>query len=225
VIVVGIPAHNEEGTIGKVVESARQFVDVVIVCDDGSTDQTSLVASKFGALVNRHSINLGYGRAIRSIFSTARRLGADALVTLDGDSQHDPSSLPQILKPILRNQADVVIGSRFLMPISTTEIPLPRKAGILAISKLVQLLSRAKISDAQCGYRGYNRTAIQLLNPHRRGMGASTELLFDALRFKLRIVEIPVNVHYDGLSTSEKNPILHFVEVLLTTMHSACISS
>jgi glycosyltransferase involved in cell wall biosynthesis len=224
-IVVGIPAHNEEKTIGTVVESARNFADVVVVCDDGSTDLTAKVASKHGALVERHRNNLGYGRAIASLFLVAERLGATVLVTLDGDSQHDPSSLPSMVRPILRGQADVVIGSRFLSPGAISQIPPARVFAISLVSKLVRLLSGARISDAQCGYRCYGQLAIRLLRPMHRGMGASTEIIFDALRARLRVVEIPVVVRYEGLATSEKNPILHFLEVIFTTLYSAQIAN
>jgi len=220
-IVVGIPAHNEERTIGEVVATAKNFADLVVVCDDGSTDETATVASKYGALVERHSSNLGYGSAISSLFSIARRIRASILVTIDGDSQHDPSSLPNILKPILNHQADIVIGSRFLFPKAAEQVPPLRMLGILIVSRLVQLLSGAKISDAQCGYRCYNKSAIELLQPKRRGMGASTEIIFEALRRNLKVVEVPVLVRYDGLLTSEKNPILHFLEVMFTTLYSA----
>jgi len=220
-IVVGIPAHNEEKTIGMVVASARNFADLVVVCDDGSTDGTATVASKHGAMVEKHSSNLGYGRAISSLFSIAQRLHATVLVTLDGDLQHDPSALPSMVRPILSGQADIVIGSRFLLPRTIERIPPVRMLAISVVSKLVRLLSGTKISDAQCGYRCYNQLAIRVLRPVCRGMGASTEIIFDALRAKLRVVEIPVLVRYEGLTTSEKNPVLHFLEVIFTTLYSA----
>jgi glycosyltransferase involved in cell wall biosynthesis len=220
-IVAGIPAHNEEATVGRVVRGAKKFADLVVVCDDGSKDDTSSVASRCGAVVTRHPTNLGYGSAIRSLFSIAKRLGASVLVTLDADAQHDPNSMPSILQPVLNRTADIVIGSRFLRPDTSETIPPVRKIGIVMISKLVQLLSGARISDAQSGYRCYNYRAIQLLNPQRRGMGASTELLFEAIRWKLRLVEVPVRVEYEGVVTSEKNPISHFGEVIFATLESS----
>jgi len=220
-IVVGIPAHNEEKTIGRVVASAKNFADLVVVCDDGSTDGTATVASRYGAIVEKHGSNMGYGRAISSLFSVAQRLHATVLVILDGDSQHDPSALPSMVRPILSGEADIVIGSRFLSPEAIEQIPPMRLLAISIVSKLVRLLTGTKISDAQCGYRCYNQSAIRVLRPVRRGMGASTEIIFDAMRAKLRVVEIPVLVRYKGLSTSEKNPILHFLEVIVTTLYSA----
>src|SRR4030065_1758999 len=100
-VVVGIPAFNEEKTIARVVLEAQKHADVVVVCDDGSSDLTCEIAQRLGADVVRHERNLGYGAALKSLFERARELGADVLVTLDGDSQHDPLEIPNILKPIV----------------------------------------------------------------------------------------------------------------------------
>ena len=95
-VVVGIPAYNEEKTIAKVVIQAKKHSDSVMVCDDGSTDATGEIAKELGAMVITHDRNMGKGEALRSLFVEARKIGADALVTLDADGQHDPNEIPAV---------------------------------------------------------------------------------------------------------------------------------
>jgi glycosyltransferase involved in cell wall biosynthesis len=134
-IIVAIPALNEERSIAKVVLMARAHVDKVLVCDDGSTDMTGPIAAALGAEVVRHPRNLGYGAALATLFRTAREIGADVLVTLDGDGQHDPNSIPNVIEPILRGDCDICIGSRFVQGL-TSDVPKYRKVGIEAINAL-----------------------------------------------------------------------------------------
>ena len=97
-VVACIPAFNEEASIARVVLMAERFVDRVLVCDDGSTDMTGVIAEALGAEVVFHETNLGYGAALQSLFEEARKRGVDAVVTLDADGQHDPSEIPKLLK-------------------------------------------------------------------------------------------------------------------------------
>jgi len=113
-IVAAIPCYNEAKYIGEVVNRTKRHVSDVIVVDDGSEDSTSVAAGDAGAIVIQYKDNRGYGRAIRSCFEESRRISADALVTIDGDAQHNPDDIPKILAPVLSGEADLVIGSRFL---------------------------------------------------------------------------------------------------------------
>lgn len=99
-VVVGIPAYNEEKTIAQVVIGAQKHSHIVIVCDDGSSDLTAEIAERLGAVVIRHEKNRGYGGALQSIFKRAKELKADILVTIDSDGQHDPCEIPKIINPI-----------------------------------------------------------------------------------------------------------------------------
>ena len=113
-VVACIPAYNEEKTIGNVVLHAQKFVDKVVVVDDGSEDSTGEIARKLGAEVVSHETNLGYGASISSLFKEALKLGADIAVVLDGDNQHDPGEIPRVIEPLIKEEADMVLGSRFL---------------------------------------------------------------------------------------------------------------
>lgn len=213
-IVAGIPAYNEEKTIAKVILLAQKYVDKVIVCDDGSTDLTAQIAQKLGATVIRHEKNLGYGAALRSVFQETRTMNADVLLTLDADGQHDPRDIPKLLQPLLDNKADIVIGSRLLK--KSNNIPTYRRFGIKLLTKVTKGYGENKLSDAQCGFRAYNRKAIESLMIRENGMGASAEILLEARNQGFRAVEVPVEAYYQGLDTSTYNPFRHGVEVLST---------
>ncbi len=132
-IVCGIPAFNEEKTIAKIVIRASAYVDRIVVVDDGSSDDTSLIAERLGAKVIKHVENLGYGAAIRSCFNAGKDADTDILVILDADGQHDPDLIPELIKPIANSDADVVIGSRFLG--SESDIPSYRRAGLRLLNQ------------------------------------------------------------------------------------------
>ena len=97
-ILVGIPAYNEEETIAKVIVNAEEYADMIIVVDDGSTDDTGAIAEGLGARVVRHTRNRGKGEAMKTMFMQARLLEIDVLVTLDGDGQHDPHDIPELIR-------------------------------------------------------------------------------------------------------------------------------
>jgi len=193
-VVAGIPCHNTESFIGDVVSSANKYVDQVIVVDDGSTDGSAEVARGAGAIVISHSTNQGYGEALKSCFEMAKTNGANILVTIDSDGQHDPEEIPLLLAPILRGEADVVIGSRFL----TNEVNMPsyRKFGISLISFLFNLGSRTKVSDSQSGFRAYNKEIIESFLLSEPGMSISIESLEKARRNGVIIKEVPISCVY-----------------------------
>ena len=112
-ITVGIPAYNEEKNIAKIIVELKKVADQVIVCDDGSTDSTPMIAESLGVITIKHSKNLGYGGAIRSIFLKAREINSEILVTIDSDGQHKIEYIEKVVKPIVNGQADISIGSRF----------------------------------------------------------------------------------------------------------------
>ena len=214
-VVAGIPAFNEERTIAKLVLEAQKHVDVVLVCDDGSTDCTAEIAKRMGADVIRHEKNLGYGAATKSLFTMARELNADVLVTFDGDGQHDPNDIPRLIEPVLENKVDVVLGSRFLD--SKNGVPRYRSWGIKLISKLTGAASNHKLHDAQCGFRVYGRKAISELRLVENGMGASVELVMKANKQGLTVTEVSTECKYEDLDrTSTQNPIGHGASVFMS---------
>jgi glycosyltransferase involved in cell wall biosynthesis len=215
--VVAIPAYNEEARIAKVIVKTKAYVDEVIVCDDGSADRTSEIAKAVGAKVVRHKCNMGYGAALSTLFEEARKLNPDAMVTLDADGQHDPAYIPELIRPILENNTDLVIGSRFLSDEAKEKLSRLRRVAILLITKLVSWATYKGITDAQSGLRAYGRKALQTIHPTEQSMGASTEILIEAKRANLTVKEVPVVVRYKG-NTSKSNPIIQWFRVVLTTI-------
>jgi glycosyltransferase involved in cell wall biosynthesis len=214
-IIACIPAYNEEKTIAKVVLKTKKYVDKVIVCDDGSTDMTAEIAKALGAEVIRHERNIGYGAAIISLFKRAREVRADIMVTLDADGQHDPDYIPELTGPIIREEADIVIGSRFLT--SEAETPTYRRIGIKMINWLTKRKVK-KVSDTQSGFRAYSRKAIDTITPTEMGMGVSTEILLKAEESALKIREGPVKIIYSVEHPSKISPLIHGLDVIFSTI-------
>jgi len=214
-ITVGIPAYNEEKNLAKIIVKLKKMVDQILVCDDGSTDSTCAIAESLGVTVIKHSKNLGYGSAIRSIFLKAREINSEVLVTIDADGQHKIEDVNKIIKPIADGQADISIGSRFLD--KRDNAPKYRKLGINIITKVTNSSLSEKITDAQSGFRAYNNKVLQSLTPSDSGMGISTEILIKSSNLGFKIAEVPTEIQYEG-DTSTQNPVSHGTEVLMSTL-------
>ena len=217
-VAVGIPAYNEEHSIAGIIIEAQKYADAVIVCDDGSTDLTAQIAQRLGADVVSHKQNSGYGTAIKSLFCRALEFGADVLVTLDGDGQHTATEIPQVIKPIIQGNADVVIGSRFIDKKGTGEMPFYRQVGAKVVTKMVNGSAKNGVSDSQSGFRAYNRQALERLCVSEAGMGASVQILLEASKQNLRISEVPSTCKYKNgdVSTSTENPVTHGVGLVMS---------
>lgn len=214
-LIIGLPAYNEEKNIAGIITKLQKISNRVIVCNDGSSDMTGEIAEKMGAIVINHPKNLGYGGAIKSIFLKAREMSPDVLVTFDADGQHRIEDIEKIIEPISNDEADIVIGSRFLG--KNDNVPSYRKLGISAITKMTNIATKQKITDSQSGFRAYNKKSLDELNLSERGMGISTEILIKADKKELKIVEVPIKILYEG-DTSTHNPVGHGTSVILSTM-------
>ena len=215
-ITIGIPAYNEEKNIASIIVKLKKIAQKIIVCNDGSTDLTGEIAQKLGAVVINHPKNLGYGSGIRSIFQKAKEIDSDILVTFDADGQHQVEDIKKVIEPILKNKADIVIGSRFLEN-KNVSAPEYRKIGIKLITKVTNSTLKEKITDSQSGFRAYNKDVIAKLEPGDVGMGISTEILIKASSRGFKIAEVPINIRYEG-NTSTHNPVSHGTSVLLSTI-------
>ncbi len=213
---MGIPAFNEEKNIAAIITKLADITDTIIVCNDGSSDLTSDIAEKMGAFVINHEKNLGYGAAIRSIFLKAKELDGDILVTFDADGQHRIEDIEKVTKPIIDQEADLVIGSRFLDE-SEKEVPRYRKVGIKVITKITNASIKKQLTDSQSGFRAYSKKVLAELNPSELGMGISTEILIKASSKNFRITEVPIKILYAG-DTSTHNPVSHGSSVILSTI-------
>ncbi|MCS7102728.1 MAG: glycosyltransferase family 2 protein [Candidatus Korarchaeum sp.] len=213
-----IPAYNEESRIAPVILKARRHVDLVIVCDDGSTDLTSEVARSLGAYVIKHERNMGYGAALLTLFKEALEVNVSIAVTLDADGQHDPDLIPALIKPIEEGIADLVIGSRFVSGGRTPGISPFRKLALRLLNILGRRATGLKVADTQSGMRAYSRRALEVAQGAvERGMGVSLGILKEASSSGLRVIEVPAVVSYVN-SKSSKNPVTHFSELIATIL-------
>jgi glycosyltransferase involved in cell wall biosynthesis len=213
-VIACIPAFNESKNIANIVQKARIYATEVVVCDDGSIDNTAQIARSSGATVIRHPINRGYGAAVTTLFQIAKEKNPDVMITLDSDGQHDPDKIPDVILPVLNDGFDIVIGSRFLDQKDQNTIPGYRSFGIRTITRLAQAASYSTLTDAQSGFRAYSKNAIEKINIFEEGMAVSTEILLRAKEKFLRITEVPVTVNYNVERPSTNNPITHGIGVL-----------
>jgi glycosyltransferase involved in cell wall biosynthesis len=214
-----VPALNEEGSIVSVIEGIRAFdsgFEIVVVAD-GSTDRTPQMAEAAGATVLRLPFNLGIGGAVQTGFRYAYENGFQLAVRLDGDAQHDPQELPSILAPVLADEADICVGSRFAGEASFRSTR-SRRLGIRILAQAVSLLVRRRLTDPTSGFQALNRHAIRLFAadyPHDYPEVEATVMCF---RHKLRLVEAPVRMRERSSGSSSitaLRSIYYMVKVLL----------
>jgi glycosyltransferase involved in cell wall biosynthesis len=181
---------------------------------------TGEIAERLGAVVVRHERNIGYGAAVQSLLSRAQELKADVLVTLDADGQHDPAEIPRLVKPIEEGAAEVVLGSRFIDKNGTADMPAYRQLGVRVITKLSNGNGKKGVSDAQTGFRAYNKNAIENLSGvNEKGMSASLELIRAVNKKGLKVCEVPISCRYgrnNGVETSTRNPVSHGVSLIFS---------
>lgn len=205
---VCIPAFNEQNALAPVVLGALRFSEVVLVCDDGSTDMTAELARRLGARVILHQTNLGKGAALQSLMSEAKKIGSSAVVTIDADGQHSVEDIPRVVAPVIKGDADVVIGVR-----SRETMPRERVMGNRVLDEAVSRKAGAKLEDTQSGFRAYSSRALASLDFKEKGMAVESQVLIDAARAGLKIVGIQVSTKYSGIKT-KRNPITHFSDVM-----------
>lgn len=204
-IAVIIPAYNEELTIGSVVLRARMFSDNVIVVDDGSSDRTAETASMAGAKVLRMETNRGKAAAVLRGFAELENIDYTVAAMMDADGQHYPEDLPQVIAPILTDEADLVIGSRFMG--GTAEVPAYRRLGQKVLDRFTNLGSGVRIGDTQSGFRAMGRKGVRNMDFRSSGYSIESAMIMHFVSRGLRIKEVPINVSYDVPNKHKKNPV------------------
>ncbi len=201
-----LPAFNEEGKIGRVVEKVRATgeVDEIIVADDCSSDNTNDEARTAGAIVIRHDVNMGVGAGIRSGIDYAREQGYDIVVIMSGDDQHEPAELPHVLEPLRSGQADFVQGSRRIRGGKTVNGPLFREITTRLFSLAFTVLTFRRITDGTNGFRAFkvsilDHPAIKLHQKWLNTYELEVYLLFKVVTLReIRLVEVPITIYYRG---------------------------
>lgn len=211
--IVIIPCYNEEATIGKIIFKARNFVNQVLIIDDGSSDNTKKIAIDFGATVITHKTNKGKSAGIKTGFRYALNNNYDYIITMDGDGQHDPNEIPILLNNLKNNGHDITLGIRYG---NSTEMPLWRKFGKRVLDYATSFGNGGLVTDSQCGFRAFNKKAIENILPRLKGKSFSveSEQLIRAHEIGLKIECQRISCRYKDLNTSKKTPASHGISVL-----------
>jgi len=195
-ILVILPAYNESGNIGATINDLKSldFAFDIVVVNDASTDTTAQEALKAGARVLSLPVNLGIGGAVQTGLLYALRNGYDIATQVDGDGQHDAQYLKVILAPILAEQADIVVGSRFIGPFQGWQSSAVRRIGIRFFAWLISGLTGYAVSDPTSGFRAFNAKAIKVFADDYPQDFPEPESIMSAKRFGFRLLEVPVQM-------------------------------
>ncbi|WP_158059378.1 glycosyltransferase family 2 protein [Halorussus halophilus] len=214
-VVVGIPAYNEENGIGSTVLGVKRYAEEVVVVDDGSTDRTADILEQADVTVLQHERNRGKGAAVRTLFDYAVEQECEALVLIDADGQHAPADIPTLAEPVVAEEADVVIGSRYLDPDDTDETPFYRRIGQVILDYSTSKVTGADLTDTQSGFRAFSPEAVERLSITTDGMGVECEMIDSATTEGLTITERAIKARYTDLEGQTYNPVKHGLAVLV----------
>jgi len=212
-----IPAKDEAHNIKDVIVKTKKYVDLVLVIDDGSTDNTKEVAESLGAEVIRNEVNLGKADALKIGFKYAIEHNFDTIALLDADGQHDPDELPKLLKK-LNEGYDIVVGARKFSP----ELMPPLRIFANSVSSfLVSLICGTKILDSQSGYRVLRTEVVKKITFETKRYQLDTEMLIKAARCGFKIGFVEINTIYTERAKSKINQIIDPLKFLWVTLKLA----
>lgn len=197
-IFIVIPAFNEESVIRDVIKEVQDAgYENILVVDDGSIDNTQQRAKEAGAVSLRHKINRGKGAATKTGIEAAKLLGANIIVTMDGDGQHDPKDISKLIEPIQNNQCDVVLGTRLLDP---KGMPWYKIIQNHIGNFFTWYLFGLWVTDSQSGFRAYSRHAAEVINTKGDRYEYDSEIIREIYIYKLKFKEVPITVRYTEYS-------------------------
>ena len=212
-IAIVIPVYNEAGAIGEVIDEVRGHgYNSIIVVDDGSSDDSFYIAAAHDVIAIRHRINRGKGAAVKTGVMAANLLDVDAVVTLDGDGQHDPADIAQLIKPILEKKSDVVLGSRLL---NREDMPFIKVIANSFGNFFTWLLYGIMVSDSQSGLRAYSHYAALIIDTKADKYEYDSKVIREIKNNRLRFTEVPIHTRYTEYSM-QKTTKQGFVNGLVT---------
>lgn len=213
-----IPVYNEGKVIKDLIRRLPKALPgirkiSILVVDDGSTDNTVLEISKTRAKLIMHPINMGVGSATVTGLKAAQIIGADLAVTIDGDGQHDPRDIKNLIKPILKGQADIVVGTRLSR--SAKGMPMVKRFGNWGLNLITYALSRMWTTDSQSGFKCFSRNAINTMDIESLGYEFCSEVIIEAKRHGLRLAEVPIRVIYSNYSKKKGQSIWNGTNIVI----------
>jgi dolichol-phosphate mannosyltransferase len=213
-VFIVIPTYNEARTIGSIVRDLRLRDFRVVVIDDGSCDHTIIHANKYGAELIVHSKNIGKGRCIREGFEYSVENGCDAVITMDGDGQHDLREIDKFIEEYRKSSADIVLGNRMHKP---KRMPFIRRCVNIFMSFVISFILGRRVEDSQCGYRLISRKAIEKMSLKTTKYEIESEMLIEAKRHNLAISSVDIDSIYHG-ELSQINPLfdtIRFIRLII----------
>ncbi len=193
-VIAVIPAYNSAASLSLLLPEVKARLPDIVVVDDGSTDETSLVSSREGVEVIRHETNRGKGAALKTGFAYALANGYNLIITLDSDGQHDPKYIPSFLQAYNKSGADLIIGSRAR---NKGNMPWDRRFSNRITSFILTLLFKKSIEDSQCGYRLISRRLLESINLESEKFELETEMIIKAVKAGFNIGFLPIVVKYE----------------------------
>ena len=191
-VVAVMPVYNEEKTVGGVIRQVKKYADEVVAVDDGSRDDSYAAAERAGAVVLKHVINMGLGFTLRTGCEKAVRMGADIIITIDSDGQHDPKEIPKLVSELKKNRLDIVIGYR---PPSKS-MPFTKKFGNWLIYNSSKVFFGVDIKDTQSGFRVFTKRAYQKIKWNSSRYAVASEIVMNIGKNKLKYKEVRIKTIY-----------------------------
>ncbi|MAF20703.1 MAG: dolichyl-phosphate mannose synthase [Parcubacteria group bacterium] len=210
-----IPAYNEESRVEGVINDVSQYVSEVIVVDDGSSDATALNAEKAGATLVQHVENCGAGAATMTGIDAARAMGAEIIVTIDADEQHNPEDIPALVAPLKEGRADVVFANRFGQK---NRIPFVRRFANGCGNILTFFTTGKWVSDSQCGFKAFGPKAIEEIDLKMSGFEFCSEIVRETAQHRWRMQQIPTKVLYSEYTLAKGQSFANGIKTALKVL-------
>jgi glycosyltransferase involved in cell wall biosynthesis len=222
-VVIVMPAYNAAKTLEDTFRAIPAgYFDEIVVVDDHSRDETTELARRLNLKAIRHPHNVGYGGNQKTCYMEALRDGADVVVMLHPDGQYDPKIIPEMIRPIQEGRADMVLGSRMMIPGGAARGGMPgwKRVANWFLTTVENLAMRRKFSECHTGYRAYSRRFLETVPFLRNSNGFvfDTEVIFQAVHFELPVVEVPISTRYfeDASSVGFRTGVVYGLGTLWT---------